>query len=135
MHTLTLELGERSYPITIGKGLLGQGELLTRHIAGSRAAVQATITANGGDCADCHGTYIADFFTGHQVKDHSSKVAMATPECSGCHTTFGDTTNSTDPMIHDSCTTCHDTDGVLTGSAAGNFEPNDCLDSSARKRR
>jgi len=44
MHTLTLELGERSYPITIGKGLLGQGELLTRHIAGSRAAVVSNET-------------------------------------------------------------------------------------------
>ncbi|MFV0476750.1 MAG: 3-dehydroquinate synthase [Parahaliea sp.] len=33
-HTLQVELGERSYPIYIGRGLLSSSELLTRHIAG-----------------------------------------------------------------------------------------------------
>ena len=32
MKTLTVELGNRSYPIHIGQKLLGHGELLTRHI-------------------------------------------------------------------------------------------------------
>ncbi len=39
MKTLHLELGERSYPIYIGAGLLGQAELLTPHIAGKRVAI------------------------------------------------------------------------------------------------
>lgn len=38
MRTLSLELGERSYPIYIGSGLL-QGDLLTRHIGGKRVAI------------------------------------------------------------------------------------------------
>ena len=34
MNTLTVELGERSYPIFIGQGLLGEPELLTQHVHG-----------------------------------------------------------------------------------------------------
>jgi len=36
---LQVELGERSYPITIGHDLLSNAELLTRHVAGKRVAV------------------------------------------------------------------------------------------------
>lgn len=39
MQTLNLDLGERRYPIYIGRGLLAQGELLKRHVSGSRVAV------------------------------------------------------------------------------------------------
>lgn len=39
MKTLPLDLGERSYPIYIGAGLLGQADLLNKHIAGSRVAI------------------------------------------------------------------------------------------------
>ena len=39
MKTLEVELGERSYPITIGSGLLARGELLTAHIAGTRVVM------------------------------------------------------------------------------------------------
>jgi 3-dehydroquinate synthase len=39
MKTLQVELGERSYPIYIGRGLLARPELLTGHIAGSRVAI------------------------------------------------------------------------------------------------
>ncbi|MDO8907717.1 MAG: 3-dehydroquinate synthase [Pseudohongiella sp.] len=39
MHTLTVELGERSYPIYIGAGLLGQTGLLPPHIHGKRAVI------------------------------------------------------------------------------------------------
>ncbi|MHB1140210.1 MAG: 3-dehydroquinate synthase [Sulfuricaulis sp.] len=44
MKTLPLELGERSYPIYIGSGLLDQGDLLKRHIAGSRVAIVTNAT-------------------------------------------------------------------------------------------
>src|SRR5579871_990911 len=33
METLTVELGERSYPILIGEGLLQQPEVLRQHVA------------------------------------------------------------------------------------------------------
>ncbi len=39
MKTLPLDLGDRSYPIYIGAGLLDRPELLTRHIAGARVAI------------------------------------------------------------------------------------------------
>lgn len=39
MKTRRLELGERSYPIYIGAGLLNQPGLLTPHVAGSRVAI------------------------------------------------------------------------------------------------
>ncbi len=39
MKTLNLDLGERSYPIYIGAGLLNQAELVTRHVAGRRVAI------------------------------------------------------------------------------------------------
>jgi len=38
-HTLNVDLGERSYPIYIGTGLLGQAELITRHIHGHSALI------------------------------------------------------------------------------------------------
>ena len=39
MKTLPLDLGDRSYPIYIGAGLLGQPELFSRHIPGTRVAI------------------------------------------------------------------------------------------------
>ncbi len=39
MTTLTVELGERSYPIYIGDKLLGQADLLKKHIPGNSALI------------------------------------------------------------------------------------------------
>ncbi|WP_213875597.1 3-dehydroquinate synthase [Pseudomonas sp. dw_358] len=44
MQTLTVELGERSYPIHIGEGLLGQAELLAPYIGGRQVAVISNAT-------------------------------------------------------------------------------------------
>ena len=44
MKTLSLELGERSYPIYIGQGLLDREELLAPHIGGSRVLVVTNVT-------------------------------------------------------------------------------------------
>ena len=44
MKTLTVELGSRSYPIHIGQQLLGNGELLTRHIQGRQVMVVSNDT-------------------------------------------------------------------------------------------
>ena len=44
MNTLTVDLGTRSYPIYIGQGLLGNAELLTRHISGKQVMVVSNET-------------------------------------------------------------------------------------------
>ncbi|MCJ8170390.1 3-dehydroquinate synthase [Atopomonas sediminilitoris] len=44
MTTLTVDLGERSYPITIGAGLLDQPELFLPYIAGKQVAVVTNTT-------------------------------------------------------------------------------------------
>ncbi|MEO4048515.1 3-dehydroquinate synthase [Pseudomonas sp. CAU 1711] len=44
MQTLTVDLGERSYPIYIGSGLLARAELFTRHLAGRQVAIVSNET-------------------------------------------------------------------------------------------
>lgn len=44
MRTLNVELGERRYPIYIGRGLLRQPELVKPHIRGSRVAIVTNVT-------------------------------------------------------------------------------------------
>ena len=44
MQTLTVDLGERSYPIYIGPGLLGRAELLRPHIPGKQVLVVSNET-------------------------------------------------------------------------------------------
>ena len=44
MKTLDVKLGDRSYPIFIGSGVLAHAELLTRHVVGTRVAIVANET-------------------------------------------------------------------------------------------
>lgn len=44
MHTLTVDLGARSYPIHIGQGLLADSSLLTAHITGRQVLVVSNET-------------------------------------------------------------------------------------------
>jgi 3-dehydroquinate synthase len=44
IHTLNVDLDERSYPIYIGSGLLREAELLTRHIHGQTALIVSNST-------------------------------------------------------------------------------------------
>ena len=44
MKTLTVALGDRSYPIHIGQGLLGQADLLRPHIRGRQVLVVSNET-------------------------------------------------------------------------------------------
>ena len=44
MHTLHVELGERSYPIYIGRDLLKDAELLSNHVSGSQVVVVSNET-------------------------------------------------------------------------------------------
>ena len=43
-HTLNVDLGDRSYPIYIGTGLLSQADLITRHIHGQSALIVSNDT-------------------------------------------------------------------------------------------
>jgi 3-dehydroquinate synthase len=43
-HTLTVELGDRSYPIFIGSGLLSQPELICRYVKGGTALIVSNTT-------------------------------------------------------------------------------------------
>ncbi len=44
MHTLHVELGERSYPVYIGRDLLRDSELLTSHVPGSQVVIVSNET-------------------------------------------------------------------------------------------
>ncbi len=44
MHTLTVDLGDRSYPIYIGQGLLGNAAMLSPHIRGRQVLVVSNET-------------------------------------------------------------------------------------------
>jgi 3-dehydroquinate synthase len=44
MHTLTVDLGDRSYPIHIGQGLLGKPSLLSPHLGGRQVLVVSNET-------------------------------------------------------------------------------------------
>jgi 3-dehydroquinate synthase len=44
MHTLHVDLGERSYPVYIGRDLLADTELLAQHVAGSQAVIVSNAT-------------------------------------------------------------------------------------------
>ncbi len=44
MQTLTVDLGDRSYPIHIGAGLLGQAELILPHLAQKRVMIVTNTT-------------------------------------------------------------------------------------------
>jgi 3-dehydroquinate synthase len=44
LHSLNVDLGDRSYPIHIGPGLLNNADLITRHIVGSSALIVSNTT-------------------------------------------------------------------------------------------
>jgi 3-dehydroquinate synthase len=44
MKVVEVDLGDRSYPIYIGAGLLEQGELLQKHIKGTRVLIVTNTT-------------------------------------------------------------------------------------------
>lgn len=67
MNTLTVDLGERSYPIYIGAGLLNHTELLTQHIHGSSAVL---ITS------DCIPKNYVDAVTAHLKPYKHSVVTL-----------------------------------------------------------
>ena len=44
VETVEVDLGDRTYPIYIGRGLLDEGELLRRHVPGKRALIVTNTT-------------------------------------------------------------------------------------------
>lgn len=70
-----------------------------------------TTTATNNDCTVCHGTV-----------DHTLTVTdnSPTPSCAGCHTgtagtSFGVPLDTSDTLLHDSCSTCHTFDANKRG--------------------
>ena len=66
MQTLNLDLGDRSYPIYIGQGLLQQAPLLTEHIQG-----KSCVTVTNETIAPL---YLAAITTALKPYRHSSVV-------------------------------------------------------------
>jgi len=62
MNTLTVELGERSYPIFIGQDLLGRPELLTRYVRGRQVMVVTNDTI-----APLYLDAVRGIFRGHEL--------------------------------------------------------------------
>jgi 3-dehydroquinate synthase len=62
MQTLTVDLGERSYPIHIGQGLLGEKALLAPHISGRQVLVVSNETV-----APLYLDPVLGLLTGHDV--------------------------------------------------------------------
>jgi len=60
METLTLDLGNRSYPIHIGDGLLNRPELLAPYLQGRRLFVVSNVTV-----APLHGARLRQLLQGH----------------------------------------------------------------------
>jgi hypothetical protein len=80
---------------------------------GSTTNYPDVIAIAPGTCVTCHGAY----FTSHTHADHTAMVAD-TGNCNSCHpATAGAVTgvpvNASDNKVHDSCATCHDTNGTL----------------------
>ena len=69
----------------------------------------------GGDCSACHGEY----FDSHANMDHSALVSVGATGCDSCHdATAGGAagvmpTDDADAKVHDFCSTCHESTGVL----------------------
>ena len=67
----------------------------------------------GGNCAACHGEY----FDSHVNANHTVLVDEAATGCDSCHdATAGAATGvptGADAKVHDNCTTCHESTGVL----------------------
>lgn len=62
MKTLNVELGQRSYPIHIGRGLLGDTTLLAPHLRGQRLVVVSNETVS-----PLHGDRLRSLLAGHPV--------------------------------------------------------------------
>jgi hypothetical protein len=109
---------------------------LTGSAAGTQGAGHGG-SDGGGTCFTCHDEY----FDSHTNIDHSTSVALDSAtssdiDCIDCHSgAEGDAdwvAAELDPSSpagdkkHDTCSQCHESDGALTGSAAGqdNSTPN-----------
>jgi hypothetical protein len=85
--------------------------------------------AAGGDCSTCHTD---PFATVHPADtDHSAIVTTGGTQCGTCHSNppplvDADPAISDDPKVHDSCSSCHDTDGGLINLAADKSAPGNC---------
>ena len=91
------------------------------HAAG--LALQPGLPAGGGDCTACHTDA---WETTHSVNtpDHSALVQVSDSGCGACHNdppplVDADPINANDPKLHDSCSSCHNSEGGLYNLAFG----------------
>ena len=78
--------------------------------------------ASLGDCTYCHQSAGMESTPLTQAADHST---ISGAECTVCHTATAGTAagmpvSPTDNRVHDTCVTCHDTNGLLLSVAAAN---------------
>jgi hypothetical protein len=124
---------------TIGDSRMHQGRCAACHTASPGSAADGTLIGaasgklGGGNCTACHP---ATWLTIHQQASpgisHLLAVAMAT-ECSACHAgadgmATGMTVDPQDGRKHQGCSSCHNADGQLIGSAGGKLTTNACTD-------
>ncbi|MEJ2032932.1 MAG: cytochrome c3 family protein [Deltaproteobacteria bacterium] len=80
--------------------------------------------AQDGNCTTCHTD---PFGTIHPATvDHSGIITTNGIYCGNCHNNPPPLVDATDPKVHDSCYTCHDTGGNLISLASGKSAPGNC---------
>jgi len=81
----------------------------------------------GGNCTTCH---IDPFDSVHPDDiDHSALVKVETTSCGNCHSDPLPLVDPIDPKVHNSCFSCHDSEGGLINEAAGQSfnSPGNCI--------
>jgi hypothetical protein len=88
-------------------------------INGINGKGNATVLAGGDskwECAECHTAAWDSAHTAGAIS-HATSVSLGSTTCGDCHTaTAGNPTvpvNAGNNKVHDACTTCHETTGVL----------------------
>ncbi len=108
---------------------LHQNDCLLCHLSPRAEVISLIYDGIAGtqiECISCHVPYGVDFFTGHQDPDHSNLVTTVGTGCGDCHAEPPPLVDPVDPKVHNDCTTCHASNGVLVSFAAGKSAPGDC---------
>ena len=78
----------------------------------------------GGNCTTCHTEPFGSIHSGGT--DHSGIITTSGTQCGTCHADPPPLVSPTDPKVHDACSSCHDSQGALVGSAIGASAPGNC---------
>lgn len=110
MQRLSVDLGERSYPIYIGEGLLDQPELLVSHVAGKQVCIVTDDTV-----APLYLERVKRLLAGHEV----ISVVLPTGEAFKTWTTLQQVFDALLTHRHDRRTTLIALGGGVIGDMAG----------------